>query len=116
VLGLLSLANAEMVQVRVTEGPWEVSWVARQSPEVLGGHGDVVVDVAGDLLRVGAQGRSHVVRVEEAGGHAMHQLHHVPVPHGPRGVTHHQLMPPGILHDPPVVDIFEGVTGHLLLV
>lgn len=24
--------------------------------------------------------------------------------------------PPGILDDPPVVDVFEGVTGHLLLV
>lgn len=24
--------------------------------------------------------------------------------------------PPGVLDDPPVVDIFEGVTGHLLLV
>lgn len=24
--------------------------------------------------------------------------------------------PPGILHDPPVVDVFEGITGHLLLV
>lgn len=32
-----------------------------QSPEVLGGHGDVVVHVAGDLLRVGAQGCRHVV-------------------------------------------------------
>lgn len=25
-------------------------------------------------------------------------------------------VPPRILYDPPVVDIFEGVTGHLLLV
>lgn len=32
-----------------------------QSPEVLGGHGDVVINVAGHLLRVGAQGRCHVV-------------------------------------------------------
>ena len=24
--------------------------------------------------------------------------------------------PPGILYNPPVIDIFEGVTGHLLLV
>ena len=32
-----------------------------QSPEVLGGLGDVVINVAGHLLRVGAQGRRHVV-------------------------------------------------------
>lgn len=32
-------------------------------------------------------------RVEEAGGHAVHQLHNVAVPHGPRGVVHHQLVP-----------------------
>lgn len=65
---------------------------------------------------MGAQGGRHIVRVEEAGGHAVYELYHVAVPHGPRRAAHHQLVPPGILHDPPVIDVLEGVTGHLLLV
>lgn len=65
---------------------------------------------------MGAQGGGDVMRVEEARGHAVHQLHDVAVPHGPRGVVHHQLVPPGVLDNPPVVDVLEGVAGHLLLV
>lgn len=34
-------------------------------------------------------------RVQQAGGHAVHQLHQVPVPHGPRRVAHLQLVPGG---------------------
>lgn len=126
-------------------GPWRAGSGTHQPPEVLGGHGDVVVHVAGHLLRVGAQRGCHVVpggprqmpplerappspvpraragrgqgqgaggadgqavssaaptlphpghsRVEEARGHAVDQLHHVPVPHGPRRAAHHQLVP-----------------------
>lgn len=65
----------------------------------------------------------------------MDQLDHVPVADRPRTPTDHQLLPgretpetgtpssapPGdlpawVLHNPPVVDVFEGVTCDLLLV
>lgn len=50
-----------------------------------------VVDVAGHFLEGGAEGRSHVVAVEELAGPTMNQLNQVPVPHwrvvlGNRGV------------------------------
>lgn len=51
--------------------------------------------LGGGPERSGGLGGSAHSRVEEACGHAVHQLHHVSVPHGPRGGVHHQLMPAG---------------------
>ena len=85
-------------------------------PEVLGGHGDVVVDVAGDLLVVGRHGRGHVVGVERAMGEPVHQLHHVAVLDAVDGLLDDEVLAVRALDDPPVVDVLVGVAGDLLLV
>lgn len=46
----------------------------------------------GKVTLCSAQGSGHS-RVEEAGGHAVYELYHVAVPHGPRRAAHHQLVP-----------------------
>ena len=85
-------------------------------PEVLRGHGDVVVDVAADLLVVRRHGRGHVVGVEGAVGEAVHQLDDLAVLDAVQRLLHGQVLAVWSLDDPPVVDILEGVAGHLLLV
>ena len=46
-------------------------------PQVLSRHGDVVVNVAGDLLVVRGHGSRHVVRVESSVSETMNQLNDV---------------------------------------
>lgn len=65
---------------------------------------------------MGAQWGCDIVRVKEAGGHAVNELYNVSMSYRPGRVVYHQLVSPRILDDPPVIDVFEGITGHLLLV
>lgn len=46
----------------------------------------------------------------------MNQLDDITVTDRSRRSVDHQLLPARIFDDPPVVDIFEGITGDLLLV
>ena len=84
-------------------------------PEVLGGHGDVVVDVAGHLLVVRRHGGGHVVRVESSVSETMHQLDDFSMFYPVKRFLHSKIFSVGSLHNPPVVDILEGVAGDLLL-
>ena len=85
-------------------------------PEVLGGHGDVVVDVAGDLLVMRRHWGGHIMGVEGSMGQAMNQLDDLPMLDAVIGLLHGQVLSVGSLDDPPVVDILVCVAGDLLLV
>ena len=85
-------------------------------PQVLGRHGDVVVDVAGDLLVVRRHRGRHVVRVKGPVGEAVHQLDYVAVLDAVEGLLDGKVLPVRALDEPPVVDVLEGVAGDLLLV
>ena len=85
-------------------------------PEVLGRHGDVVVNVAGDLLVVRRHWGGHIVRVEGSVGQAMNQLDNLSVFDAVVGLLHGQVLSVGSLDDPPVVHILVSVAGDLLLV
>ena len=84
-------------------------------PEVLGGHGDVVVDVAGDLLVMRRHGSGHIMRVECAVSQTMDKLDNLSVLDAVIRLLHSEVLPVGSLDDPPVVDVLVGVAGDLLL-
>jgi len=95
-------AHMEKTQLRVDRVPDLTGGILGEDvhlPEVLGGHGDVVVDVAGDLLVLGGGGGGHVVRIKSAVGHAVDNL----------------LLDDQLLLVLPF-DVGEGVAGHLLQV
>ena len=61
-------------------------------PQVLSRHGDVVVNVAGDLLVVRGHGSRHVVRVESSVSETMNQLNDVTMLDPVQGLFHCQVL------------------------
>ena len=84
-------------------------------PEVFGGHADVVVNVAGDLLVVWGHWSGHIMRVQGSVRHSVDQLNCVPVFDDVQGLVHGQVFSLRPLHDPPIVHVLVAVTTDLLL-
>jgi len=58
----------------------------------------------------------HIMRIQCTAGHSMHKLYHIPMTDSIHWLWYHQVIASWPLHNPPIVDILEGIAGYLLLV
>jgi hypothetical protein len=61
-------------------------------------------------------GSCNIMWIQRTTGHSMHKLYHIPMMDCIHWLWYHQVTTLWSLYNPPIIDIFKGIAGHLLLV